>query len=440
MVPAADHSVPCRWVLRRIEAHAKEKLSLKIIPRQSKPFELAVHWDFKQAPSQAMIEVQEPKLTMRLDGPREVLYGKKELYKLKLDNSGNGPAENVTLTLMPLSASDTSPVTHRLGTIPAGDERSIEVELTARQSGKIAIRVEANADAGAHAALAEDVLVHRGGLQVQLDGPAMQFVGTPATYRLVVSNPGDAVSKNVKLTAKLPTGMRFVSGSDGATAESTPEGSRVHWSLERFEPGERRALEMKCSLAVSGPNRLEITAAADDDLVAATEAVTRVEAVADLRLEIKEPDGPVALGSEAVYELHVRNRGTKAAENVEVMSYFSNGVEPVAAEGHANHISPGQVVFDVIPVIGPASEMVLTVKAKAQVAGNHVFRAEVRCKAAGTRLVREEMTHYYQDGLGQQEIVGNRADAAPDGQRTAERQSPLPLPPDQPEPTRAIKR
>ena len=31
---------PCPWVLGRIEAHSKEKLALKIIPRQSKPFEL----------------------------------------------------------------------------------------------------------------------------------------------------------------------------------------------------------------------------------------------------------------------------------------------------------------------------------------------------------------------------------------------------------------
>ena len=39
----------------------------------------------------------------------------------------------------------------------------------------------------------------------------------------------------------------------------------------------------------------------------------------------------------------------------------------------------------------------LTVKAKAGIAGNHVFRAEVHCKSAGTRLVREEMTRFYQD-------------------------------------------
>ena len=170
--------------------------------------------------------------------------------------------------------------------------------------------------------------------------------------------------------------------------------------------------------------------------MAAAEAITRAEAMADLRLEVKDPEGPVPVGADAIYELHVRNRGTKAAENVEVMAYFSNGVEPVSAEGQTHRISPGQVVFDRIPAIPPAGEMVLTVKAKAGVAGNHVFRAELHCRTIGTRLVREEVTHFYQDGPSLQQATATPAKPAPtaaapvtrDETRTAERQAPLPLP------------
>jgi len=442
-----NHHEPCRWTLGRIEARSKEKLALKIIPRQSKPFELAVRWDFKQAPSQAMIEVQEPRLTIHLDGPREVVFGKRELYKLKLVISGTAATENVLLTLMPLNATDTHAITHRLGTINASDERTIEIELTARQAGQLTIRVEANGDGGSHADLAEHILVHRAALQIDAEGPAVQYVGTPANYRIHVRNPGDAPAKNVKLTAKLPTGMKFVSGSDGAASEAANEGEKVHWALNQLQPGGQKVLEMKCTLALSGANRLEITSSADDDLVAAAETTTRVEAMADLRLDVKEPDGPVPVGTEALYELCLRNRGTKAAENVEVLAYFSNGVEPVSADGQSHRLSPGQVAFDLIPAIAPAAEIVLKVKARAEVAGNHVFRAEVHCKTMGIRLVREEVTHYYQDGpsLQQTATVPATTAASPstrDEQKTAERQAPLPLPqaPGQPLPTSAIKR
>ena len=430
------HHDPCRWVLGRIEAHAKEKLSLKIIPKQSKPFELAVRWDFKQAPAQAMIEVQEPKLTLRLDGPREVFFGKHEVYKLKLGNSGNGPAENVLLTLMPLSGGDTHPISHRLGTINSGDERTIEIELTARQAGNVTIRVQASSDGSARADLTEQVLVHRAALRIDAEGPAVQFVGTPANYKIRVRNPGDAPAKNVKLTVKLPTGVKFVSGSEGAISETFADGSKVRWTVDQLAAGEQRILELKCTLALSGGNRMEIMSLADDDVAAAAEMITRVEAMADLRLEVKDPEGPVPVGSSAAYEIHVRNRGTKAAENVEVLAYFSSGVEPISADGQPHRIGPGQVVFTRIPAIPPASELVLKVKAKAAVAGNHVFRAEVHCKTMGIRLVGEQVTHYYQDGPSTQQATSAPTRPATmsettgqDDLRTAERQAPLPLPP-----------
>ena len=199
-------------------------------------------------------------------------------------------------------------------------------------------------------------------------------------------------------------------------------------------PGEQRVLEMKCTLALSGANRLEIASTADDDLVAAAETITRVEAMADLRLEVKDPEGPVPVGADASYELHVRNRGTKAAENVEVLAYFSNGVEPVSADGQTHRISPGQVVFDPIPAIPPATEVVLKVKAKAGLAGNHVFRAEVHCKTMGTRLVREEVTHYYQDGpsLQQAAAVPDKPTPAGLGPVAAPRPAVGPAPSEEP--------
>ena len=51
-----------------------------------------------------------------------------------------------------------------------------------------------------------------------------------------------------------------------------------------------------------------------------------------LVLEVHDPDGPVAVGTEATYELVIRNRGTKSAENVQVKTFFSHGIEPTPSE------------------------------------------------------------------------------------------------------------
>ena len=424
------HNEPLQWVVGHVEAKAHEKLVLKIIVRQSRPFELAVRWDYKPASSQATIEVQEAKLTMKLDGPREVFFGKREVYKLKLSNTGNGPAENLAITLMPLSAGEGQPVSHKLGTLAAGEQRTIEVELTARQAGNLTIQVDAHGDGSAHAELAEKILVRRAGLQVDMEGPTVQYVGTSATYRVRVRNPGDAAAKSVQLAINLPTGVKFSSGTDGV--KLAPNNTKAQWTVDKLDPGGERMFFLKCTLALSGSNRLEAVTTAEEDLTASAEAVTQVEAMADLRLEVKDPEGPVPLGDEAAYELRIRNRGTKTAEHVEVVAYFSNGIEPTAAEGCANRLGPGQVVFDPIAAIPPAAEVVLRIRARAETVGNHVFRAEVHCKVLGTRLVREETTHFYQEGPAspqqapQQALQSSEGGAGPDSVRTADRRA---LPP-----------
>ena len=130
------------------------------------------------------------------------------------------------------------------------------------------------------------------------------------------------------------------------------------------------------------------------------------------------------------YELRVRNRGTKSADNVEIVTYFSEGVEPVVAEGHPNRLAPGQVIFHPITSMAPNTEVVLTIRARAAKDGNHIFRAEVHCKPLGTRLVREETTHFYLDGAATQQAsrTPDRTTIAPDGDapRTADRRSPAP--------------
>ena len=95
----------------------------------------------------------------------------------------------------------------------------------------------------------------------------------------------------------------------------------------------QRRFAIKRRLATVGATPVRRSAAADDDVVATAETSVRVETVATLTMDVKDPGGPVPVGEEAVYEVHVRNRGTREAQSVEVFAYFSRGIEPIAAEG-----------------------------------------------------------------------------------------------------------
>ncbi len=419
-----------QWKLGQLSAKGRERLTLRIIPRQSRPFDLAVRWEYRPTASQAMIEVQEPKLSLQLEGPREVLYGKKETYRLKLLNVGNGPAENVALMLMPIGGGENVPATHKIGILPAGEEKVLDVELTARQAGNLTIQLDARADGGVHAELSERVLVRRADLKVDVEGPKMQFVGATTTYTIRVSNPGTASAENVNVSVTLPVGAKYVAGLDGARTDS---GNQLYWTIKSIGPQVEQMFMVKCRLGSAGVSRVEVNAKAEDDLTATANTVTRVEAVADLTLDVVNPKGPVAIGDEAVYKIHVRNRGTKAAENVEVFAYFSRGIEPTGADGAPSRLSPGQVTFQAIPLLTPGAETTLTIHARADDAGNHVFRAEAHCKPLGTRLISEATNLYYtESSIAQGTTPAKPRDAVTEAMRPESRYQQgqmMPVPP-----------
>jgi uncharacterized repeat protein (TIGR01451 family) len=373
-----------------------------------------------------MIEVQEPKLEMRLDGPGEALYGQSEVYRLELLNSGTGDAENVEITLLPIGTGENQPATHRLGTLLAGEKKAIEVELTARQAGTLTIQVDARGDAGLEAHLTKEVLVHRPALELALQAPEIQYVGAEATYQIRVSNPGTAAAEGIVVTAMIPQGAEYVTDVGGA--QVAPDEDSVTWQLDRLGMGVERTLALTCRLTQAGLSSLEVVSTAKGDLTASGSATIKVQAMADLALELNDPAGPVPIGSEATYELRVENRGTKSAEEVEVVVYFSEGIEPTSVEGGRHQTAPGEVLFDKIASLAPGQDVKFRVNAKAATAGNHVCRVEVYCKPLGIRLLSEETTHFFASrrtsptGPDSQAAATSRAPARPI--RTVNRRQP----------------
>jgi uncharacterized repeat protein (TIGR01451 family) len=406
---------PLVWRLPRIEARSKEQLSVRLVPHESKPFELAVQWSCSPVASQAMVEVKEPKLAMTLDGPSEVVYGQSKVYRLTMTNPGTGDAENVVLFLAPVDGSNAPPTRHEVGIIRAGQNKPVEVELAARQAGTLSVKAVAVADGQLRAEVAEDILVRRAGLKAVVTGPELKFAGTPSSYTIVVTNPGNAPAENVLLAAILPAGAKFVSSANGQFVERE---NKVVWNLPTLRPGVEQEVEFRCTLNAPGANRVQVLATAPSDLSDSMAAITNVEALADLKLEVIDPPGPLAVGEEMLYEVHIRNRGTKAAENVEVAGFFSDGVEPVSAQGGQHEVAPGQVTFRPITAIAAGSEVVLKIKARADLPGTHVFRAEVNCQSMGAKLASEETTMFYGDGRSPARVAARPA-STPSGLQTA---------------------
>lgn len=385
------------WTVDRVRGSYHETLRLCLVPRARKPIDLAVQLHYVPSSAAAVIEVQEPKLAIKLNGPREVAFGKENVYRLEILNSGNGDAENCTIALTPIDAPDAAPDVHDMGTLAAGQRKVVEVELTARQTGMVEVKVAVDAEGGAHAELAEKIVVLRPELEVVAEGPRVKYTDATGLYQVAVVNKGNATARKVVLTARIPAGVSILRCDH--SGKKSEDGTQITWTIPTVAPGVKETFSVECHLKKPGYQKFEFEAVADDHIKAGGVAVTQVEAIADLVLKVSDPVGPVATGKKAEYKIHVQNRGTKRAEGVEVVSYFSKGIEPVTVQGQPNTVSPGQVVFSPLASIMPGETVVLTIEAEASIAGNHMFRAEVYCKPLGTRLVTEETTHFYQSQI-----------------------------------------
>ncbi len=382
-----------KWSIGQLNSQTRQQLTFRLVPRESRPFDLAVHWTFAPAGALAQIEVQEPKLALTLFGPKEINYGETKIYTITVSNPGTGDAENVVINLLPITPGQESSGVSRIGTLRAGERKVIEIELTARQSGTLAIKAQAFADGGLKADAGEDVLVRRAHLELELVGPQMKYAGSTAKYQIRVVNTGNTTAENVVVQAALPTGAKYISSTGGG--EHDQERQRVAWTIGSLRAGDEHLLDLTCDLASAGANRLDLRSEAAGDLSTTGTLVTQVEALADLKLVIDDPQGPVPVGEDMVYEVRIINRGTKAAEMIHAIVYFSPGIEPVAVEGGRAELQQGQVTFQPIKRLEAGEELLLKVTARADMAGNHVFRAEVKCADPETRLANEETTRFY---------------------------------------------
>jgi uncharacterized repeat protein (TIGR01451 family) len=386
------------WQIVRLDPQSSESVDIRLIPRASRPLELGVSYTVAPVGSRAIVEVQEPKLGINVTGPEEVLYGKPQVFRLAITNPGTGVAENVKIDLLPPGGGEAAVSSHPLGDLPAGASKTVEVELTAREPGKLSIKAHASAEGGLACDANKEIFCRKPELQVDWRGPGEKYAGTQATYFFRVRNPGTAPAEDVTVRVALPAGAEYAGASEGQTLDA--ERREVSWRVGTLGPGDDYYMELKCLLQTPGANQLKVTAAtASGDLTDNKLAETKVVALADLKLEVSDPSGPIAVGDEAVYEIRVTNRGASAAKDVNIVALFSDGVEPDQVEGALYSVADGRVSFRTIEELPAGRQIALRIRAHALQPGTHVFRAEVLCRDLDIKLAAEETTRFYADDL-----------------------------------------
>ncbi len=376
------------WEVPAVAARSNVVLSVQLLPKEDRVFNLQLDWSIRPPATTAQIRVLKPQLKLAISGPQELVFGETAVYTVTLSNPGTGDAENVMLNLNQAGAE-----AKQFAKLAAGQQVQIDLQLTASQAGVMQIGAMATADGGLNANATEQVLVRRAAFQLNVAAPRLVFAGALAKLQISVANTGNAAAKNVTAAAVLPAGAKYVAGLGQVAAE----GQRLSWNVGDLKPGENRAYELQCELTLPGINQVQVAVVDSNKLSAAKSIATHVEALADLKLTVNDPKGPRSVGEEVEYEIQIVNRGTKAAEQIKVVAHFSEGVGPIRVTGGTAELlaAEGQVLFQVIPRLEAGQKLTLKIMAAASKAGSHNIRAVLECADPETELVSQETTRFY---------------------------------------------
>ena len=377
------------WSLPALAAREHQTLRLSLVASEGQPFELGVEWTCRPALAKATILVRQPQLQLSLAGPADMTFGEEKTFTLAVSNPGNGDAENVVVQL---AAGQNRRQQIDVGTVSAGQRKELPVQLVASEAGEMEIHAVATGEGDLSAEAIGKVIVRKAELAVIVEGPQLKFAGTDAAYAVVVQNTGNAAADNVQISALLPAGAKYLGGVDGAA----PAGASLKWKLASLPAGSEKSFEVRLQLNAAGENTIGVQAQDATGVSASGEAITTVEAAADLKLVVSDPTGPLATSEVAEYQVQVMNRGSDSARNVKIVMQFGEGIEPAAFEGCEAKIVPGQVLCQPLTELAAGEQVTIRVKARADRGGTHQFRVEVTSED-GARLVSEGTTRFFAD-------------------------------------------
>jgi uncharacterized repeat protein (TIGR01451 family) len=340
----------------------------------------------------------EPKLAIRMTAPNQVMVGQEQRVKIELRNPGSGDATGVMLLEnVPDSVKHAAgpALEFEIGTLKAGETRELELVLTAEKPGPVVNALTARADGNLQVQQQVEFEIIAPALQLSVEGPERRYLERPATYQVIIENPGTAPAHDIELVTKLPKGMQFIKANNMGEYDAATHS--VYWSLAQLPEGEKGSVELVAMPIEPGDQTIAIEGKAQQGLADEVKREVRVEGLAAIMFEVRDAEDPIEVGGETTYEIRVVNQGSKAATNVQVFVNVPPGLEVISASGESEHeITAGTIKFAPLPQLGAKTDTVYRVQVKGAQPGDQRIVVQVSTDE-NTPIRREESTRVFGD-------------------------------------------
>lgn len=338
------------------------------------------------APGERRLEgAQTPSVIIQKRAPAEVKVGKPAAFIINVRNVGAVEALDVEVhDRIPagMRLADASPppqiqgnlLMWQIGSMPAGDERTITLQLIPEQEGELGsvARVSFEAAASVRTIATQPIL------KIEQQAPEKVLIGQQLEIGLTISNTGSGKATNVEIWEDVPIGL------------SHPEGPQLKQNIGTLMPGEVRNDSLFLRAEKPGIIQNTIRLVGDDGLT--TEETVAVEVIApQLQVTLKGPSRRF-LERQASYELNVSNAGTAAATNVEISVQLSRGFTFVSTDFEGQYDPNRHAVFWSLAQLPPGSNGVVPLTLLPVETGEQVIKINASADLSSVAQTERKMT------------------------------------------------
>jgi len=417
--PTVRNGSVVTWNAGTIAATRKQEFRLSVKATRKGTFTAiadANTEDGLTAKASATLEAGVAALQLKLDPPIVAATGERVPIRFTVTNPSSVPLENATAYVYfePGLEHDTGKeqIDASVGVIPAGQSKTMDIPLIARQSGKFKVRVTVTAGTGTSLRESGEttVEVRRAELNVTIGGPEKLLPGEEATLEYKVTNSGEIALPNVSLKAILPPAILTAKNASDNGNIAGPE--MATWNLGTLAPGERKLVKLTVlANRQSEPVKISATAISTRSdpsavkpgdtqpdpkgLLAKTDRLIAVVGQPALVMEMADPREAVPVGRRAGYKVIVKNRGTGVAKDiaasVELPEQYAN-VKGTGAKGEEVRPEGSRLTFPTVKELLPNATLVFYFEVEGAQAGDARVRAEVKADYLAQPLREEQAT------------------------------------------------
>ena len=342
-------------------------------------------------------------LTVTKTGPETANITDIVNYEITVTNDGEGALTDVTvtdtlpegLTFFSGVPGPTEGTTWNIGTLAAGESRTIMVAASGDVAGDYSLPVIVTSAEGAEADASVDTTIVTPGLAVTKTASADSFlVGEEVTFTIEVTNDGNGPAFNAAVSDTLPAGLTVVSSEPEATVAD--DGS-LNWTIDQLDAGASTTFTVVVTAAESGDF---------ENAAAVTVLDTTAEADASVRantpgISLEKMGGAVMYtDGQRDYQITATNNGESDLTGVVITDTIPVGLSFISADSGGTHaagvatwnvggLSIGESVTVTVTLRGDEAGMYTNTASVTSTEGagdETTFDVEVRA-AAGASLV-----------------------------------------------------